>query len=279
MIAYFNGRFIPKDEVSISPDDRGFLFADGVYEVIRVYHGKPFRADDHLERMARSLRELRIKGVDASDFKAVSERLIQENHLEKEEAVVYIQITRGAAFPRKHMFPDENTPPTCYAFAAPFASPRRQWEDGARIILVPDIRWTRCDIKSVALLPNTLANQQAKESGATEAVFVRDGVITEGSLTNFAAVFDGTVFTFPESNYILPGITRKVALELCGKLGIPVKTFPVFQKDLERADECMIWGTTTEVTPVVQVDDRMVGDGKPGPVTVRLHRAFRELVS
>jgi len=279
MIAYFNGQFMQKDEVRISPDDRGFLFADGVYEVIRVYNGKLFRAEDHLERMTRSLGELRIRGVNVPEFRDISEELIRENHLDKEGAVVYIQITRGATFPRKHVFPEEDTPPTLYAFAAPFASPLQQWEEGVKIILVSDIRWTRCDIKTVSLLPNALGNQQAKENGAAEAVFVRDGVITEGSHTNFAAVSEGQLLTFPECNYILPGITRKVVLELCGELDIPVREFPVFEKDLKNADECMILGTTTEVMPVVQVDDRMVGDGKPGQITMKLHHAFRRLVS
>jgi D-alanine transaminase len=276
MIVYFNKRFIPKEDVNISPDDRGFLFADGAYEVIRSYNGKLFRAEDHVERMKRSLRELRINGAETEDFQGIAQKLIQDNGLENTDASVYIQVTRGAA-PRKHTFPETPVPPTVYVAASPFDPPEDKWKNGVKVILVPDIRWTRCDIKSVALVPNVLACQQAKEQGAGEAVFVRDGVITEATHSNFCAVFDGELCTFPESNYILSGVTRKVVLELCKSLNIPVKEFPIFEKDLENADECMILGTITEVMPVVQIGDRKVGDGKPGPVTIKLQNALREL--
>jgi D-alanine transaminase len=155
---------------------------------------------------------------------------------------------------------------------------QERWEHGAKVILVPDIRWARCDIKSVGLLPNTLAFQQAKEQGADEAVFVRDGVITEGAHTNFCAVFHGELITFPKTHYILAGITRNVVLDLCCELSIPVKEFPLFEHDLTKADECMIIGTTTEIMPVIQINDWKVGNGKPGPITVKLQQAFRKLV-
>ncbi len=277
MIVYLNGRFISKEEATISPDDRGFLFADGVYEVIHSYKGRLFRAEDHLDRMKRSLRELRIKAPDMASFKEISEKLIQDNTLRNGDANVYIQITRGAAFIRKHAFPPEETPLTIYACASPVEPPHEKWEKGSSIILTPDIRWARCDIKSVALLANVMACQQAKENGADEAVFVRDGVITEGSHTNFSAIFDGQLVTAPKSNYILPGVTRKVVLDLCPELGIPVKEFPIFEADLKHADECMLLGTTAEVMPVVQVDGWQVGNGSPGEVTMKLLRAFREL--
>ena len=276
MIAYFNGRFMPKEEVKISPDDRGFLLGDGVYEVIRSYSGRLFKVEEHFRRMARSLRELRIHGVDTEDLKGIVEALIEYNELGDGDAKLYIQITRGVA-PRRHSFPDEGTPPTVYATASPFQPPRQKWEHGVRIILVPDIRWARCDIKSVALLPNILANQQAKERGAEEAVFVRDGAITEGSHTNFCAVFDGELATHPKSNYILAGIMRETVLDLCDELDIPVKEFPIFERDLKEADELMILGTTSEIMPVVQVDDRQVGDVTPGRIAMKLQRAYREL--
>jgi len=276
VIAYFNGRFMPKEEVKISPDDRGFLLGDGVYEVIRSYSGRLFKVEEHFRRMARSLRELRIHGVDTEDLKGIVEALIEYNELGDGDAKLYIQITRGVA-PRRHSFPDEGTPPTVYATASPFQPPRQKWEHGVRIILVPDIRWARCDIKSVALLPNILANQQAKERGAEEAVFVRDGAITEGSHTNFCAVFDGELATHPKSNYILAGIMRETVLDLCDELDVPVKEFPIFERDLKEADELMILGTTSEIMPVVQVDDRQVGDVTPGRIAMKLQRAYREL--
>lgn len=277
MITYFNNRFLPKEEIRISPDDRGFLFGDGVYEVIRTYHGKLFKIDEHLRRLERSLREVRIAGVDIETFKEIAEDLLKRNDLIANDATVYIQVTRGVA-PRKHSFPDNHTSPTVYLSASPFSSSRQKSETGVKVILVPDIRWARCDIKSVALLPNVLANQQAEEQGAHEAVFVRDGAVTEGSHSNFCAVFDGELVTYPKCNYILGGITREVVLNLCRELGITVREFPVLEKDLSHADELFLSGTTTEVLPIVQVDDWPVGDGKPGPITRRLQKAFREIV-
>jgi D-alanine transaminase len=275
MISYFNNRFLPKEEVRISPDDRGFLFSDGVYEVIHTYHGKLFKVDEHLRRLETSLREIRIAGVDIETFKAIAEDLLTRNDLRSCDALVYIQVTRGAA-PRKHAFPDNHTSPTVYLSPSPLNSSQQKADNGVKIILVPDIRWARCDIKSVALLPNVLASQQAAEQGAHEAVFVRDGAITEGSHSNFCAVFDGELVTYPKSNYILGGITRDVVLNLCREFGIPVREFPVLEKELRHADEIMMLSTTTEVLPVVQVDEWQVGNGKPGPITLKLQSAFRE---
>lgn len=277
MWVYLNGEIRLKDEISISPEDRGFLFADGAYEVILSHDGRLFRAADHLERLRRSLRELKIQEPNLLELREVCRRLIEENDLDTGEATVYIQITRGIAA-RKHSFPPRNTVPTAYASASPFSPPEKEWADGVKVILVPDIRWARCDIKSVSLLPNVLASQQALEAGAKEAVFVRDGAVTEGAHTSFAAVFGGKLITHPLSHYILPGITRQVVLELCRRMEIPVREYPIQSEDLLMADECMILGTTTEVMPVVQVDDQKIGDGTPGPVTRRLQAGLRELV-
>ena len=147
-----------------------------------------------------------------------------------------------------------------------------------KVITLPDQRWARCDIKSVSLLPNVLANQQAQEAGAHEAVLVRDGFAMEGSVSNFAAVLDGVLHTAPRTNYILPGISRLVALGLCSALGIPVKEFPVAEADLKCVNEAMLFGTTNEVMPVVQINDRKIGDGQPGPLTRKLQQAFRDYV-
>ncbi len=272
MIVYFNGRLMRKEDVKISPDDRGFVFADGIYDVIRAYGGRLFRAADHFRRMERSLRALRIDGPAPEIFGDVAEQLMQENDVR--EAYLYIQITRGAA-PRKHAFPAPETPPTVYATLTPPAPYQRQWNEGVGILLVPDLRWARCDIKAVALLPNVLANQQARESGAEEAVFVRDGVVTEGSHTNVCAVCDGVLRTYPKTNYILPGVTRAVVLELCAALGFPFREDAILEHELRRADEVMLLGTSTEVMPVVEIDGRPVGGGRPGPVTLKLQQAFR----
>lgn len=277
MIVYLNGQFLPKDQARISPDDRAFLFADGAYEVVRAYRGHLFRTREHWDRFDQSLKALRIPAPASTDFSAIAGELLKRNNLADAEATVYLQVSRGAA-PRKHAFPAADTAPTVYAFAAPFANPVEKWEKGVKVITLPDQRWARCDIKSVSLLPNILANQQAQEAGAHEAVFVRDGFALEGSASNFATVLDGVLHTAPRTNYILPGVSRLVALGLCSALGIPVKEFPVAETDLKCATEAMLFGTTNEVMPVVQINDRKVGDGQPGPITRQLQQSFRDYV-
>jgi D-alanine transaminase len=273
MIVYLNGEIADKASVGISPDERGFLFGDGAYEVMRVYQGELFRAEDHVVRFERSLDELKIRGFDPETVMDIADKLIKANGVEDGEAIFYIQVTRGAA-PRKHTFPPADTPPTVYAYAKAFTPPSEKLNHGVGIILVPDIRWARCDIKTTALLPNVLANQAASEKDAEEAVFVRDGAITDGSHSNFFAVFDGCLVTPPRTNYILAGITRKVILERCQKLGIPAEESPVFEKDLNDAGEMFISGTTTDVTPVISVNGKPVGNGKPGAVTKKLQKAY-----
>ncbi len=279
MIVYFNGQFIEKEKVKISPDDRGFIFSDGVYEVIRGYGAKPFKMHEHLKRLDRSLREIQIDYPDAEKLAPVAEKLIQVNDLAGAEfTTIYIQVTRGAA-PRKHTFPEEKVAPTVYVSASPGISQKGKIERGVKVILVPDIRWHRCDIKSISLLPNVLANQQAKEKGAEEAILIRDGIVTEGSHTNFYAVFEGRVLTHPINHHILPGITRDIIVDLCGELKIPFRDEFVQEKDLPKAEEMFLSGTSMEVTPVVQVDDWKVGKGEPGPVTTRLRAAYKKMLA
>jgi D-alanine transaminase len=276
MIVYFNGAFMPKEDVRISPDDRGFTFADGVYEVICAYGGRLFKLEEHLRRMARSLRALRIAGFDVSGVGEVAREVLRRNGLERAEAKLYLHVTRGVA-PRQHAFPDEAISPTVYVSAAPYELPEERWARGVRVILVADVRWSRCDIKAVALLPNVLASQRAKGAGAYEALFVREGVVTEGSHTSFCGVFDGVLVTHPLNTRILAGITRGVVLELCRALDIPFRESPIGEGDLHRASELMVLGTTTGIMPVTEVGDWPVGGGRPGPITRKLQRAFREM--
>lgn len=273
MIAYLNGSYLPKDQVPISPDDRGFLFADGAYEVIRCYNGKLFQTDAHIQRLERSACELRINFPDIHQLAQVAEKLIYENNLIWGQATVYLQITRGAAA-RTHRFPPKDIPATVYAYAAPFKPHQDELDNGTKIILVSDTRWSRCDIKSISLLPNILAHQEAIDHGATEAIFVRDGVITEGTHTNFCGIFDGQLITAPKSNYILAGITREIVIDLCRGLKIPVIEFPILEADLKKAEELLLVGTTVEITPVIAVNDWTVRNGKPGTITRKLQNAF-----
>ena len=271
---FFNGEYLPKDAVRLSPDDRGFLFGDGVYEVVRSYGGRIFAQEEHLARMHRGLCELEIRGVDTAEFAGIIRELLHRNHVSADDALVYMQVTRGAA-PRRHAFPNVPTTPTTYATAMPLQT-KGDPAHGVKVITVPDTRWARCDIKTVNLLPNCLANQRAQQMGAAEAIFVRDGVALEGTAASFFGVFQDEVRTAPKSNYILPSITRDVALDVCHDAGIAVSETQIFAHELGGADELFLAGTTWELMPIVEIDGRPVGDGRPGPVHQRLYQLFCE---
>jgi D-alanine transaminase len=273
MIVYFNGEFMPKEEVRISPDDRGFLLADGTYEVIRIYGGRPFRLEDHLERFANSLEQIRLEGADLPAMERMAGELIRRNGLENGEGSLYIQITRGVG-PRRHPFPEPGTPPTVYASASALVPPEDKWRTGVKAILVPDTRWSRCDIKSVSLLANVLAAQAAKEQNAEEAVFVRNGMVTEGTHTNVCGAFDGQVWTHPAGNAILDGITREVVREICSELGISFMERAFTDVQFLEADEAFLLGTTTEIMPVIRINSTDVSSGIPGAMTRRIQDAF-----
>jgi D-alanine transaminase len=274
---FFNGAYVPKDEVRISPDDRGFLLSDGIYEVVRVYRGAPFEMEAHVERLADGLSAIRIDGARAEAMAEITRELITRNGLEGADACVYVQVTRGAA-PRTHHFPGGSVKPTFYAAAWAFTATTDP-SVGVDVITTPDHRWTRCDIKSVSLLANVLAAEEAHEAGAYEAVLVRDGVALEGTRTSLLGVLDGVVRTAPLSNYILPSITRQVALDLCREAGIPVDERPLLLPEFEVADELFLAGTTTEIMPIVRVDGAAAGGGRPGPITTELARRFAERVA
>jgi D-alanine transaminase len=278
MIVYLNGKYLPREQAWISPEDRGFLFADGVYEVIHSYRGKLFHVDEHMRRLKNSLAGLKISYSNIPEIREAALRLIQENGL-KEDATVYIQITRGTNFPRKHAFPPANTAVTVYVMAYPITPRDPERETGIPVITTPDLRWARCDIKSVALLPNVLAQQQAIDAGVTDAIFVRDSVALEGSASNFFAVIDNVVLTHPKTNVILPGITLDVVLELCRKNNIPHLEKPIYLNQLWTAQELFLSSTTMEVMPIVQVDGRSISGGKPGKVTRKLQTLFKEYVA
>jgi D-alanine transaminase len=278
MIVYLNRRFLPKEQARISLDDRGFLFGDGVYEVVRASDGHLFRAAVHWQRLSNSLSAIGAAGPRADEVQQIADTLLEKNGLQVGEATVYLQITRGVA-PRTHSYPRPAVPPTVYAFAAPFTLPEQEWQAGTRVITVPDRRWGRCDIKATSLLPNVMANEQAHAAGADEAIFVRDGVVTEGSHSNFAGVLNGTLLTHPLNHCILNGVTRLVVLGLCHELNIPVREVAVAESELSGLDEAMVLGTTNDVMPVVRINEWIIGNGRPGPVTSRLQQAFRELMA
>ncbi len=273
-VVYLNGEYVPADQAKIPVNDRGFLFGDGVYEVTPAYRGRLFRWAQHMARLRKGLAALGID-CDAAALEEVKQGLLASNGLDDVPAAyVYVQVTRGVA-PRTHAFPDPPVPPSVYGFANRYVRPAREvWERGYRSITVPDQRWALAEIKAIALLPNCLAQQAAVDAGASDAIFVRDGIALEGSHNNLFAVFDGVVATAPKSNYILHGVTRDLMIELAGELGLPVEERAIPVADLYRADEVFFTGTTTEVRPSVEVDGRAIGDGRVGPVARRLYEAF-----
>lgn len=274
---YVNGQYFSKDEAKISPDDRGFLFADGVYEVIKFYNGKPFRFEDHLTRLERSLREVRIDFTGLDSLIDICSELVNRNKLSDKHAGAYIQITRGVN-KRVHFFP-AGVQPTIYAFASELPSAKENLENGIKVITREDIRWHRCDIKSVSLLPNTMLFNEAVEAGAGEVALIRNGIVTEATHSSLLGVKNGKVVTHPLTNLILPGITRKVILEICRENDIPVEEKAFSEQELFELDELMVAGTGTEVTPVVEIDDKPVANKKPGKITRFIQQKFFEKVN
>jgi D-alanine transaminase len=272
---YFNGKFIPKEEVRISPDDRGFLFADGVYEVIRWYEGFFYDMNGHLTRLKRSLRELRINWPEADSFPSIARELLRYNKLEDQPAMVYLQVTRGQAR-RSHSFPSPEVPVTSYACSWGFTPDLASMETGVKVMLKEDIRWSRCDIKSVSLLANTMSFQEAYENGLKECIFVRNGLITEGSHSNIFLVSDRTLYTHPESNNILSGITRKNILRIAQDCGIKVREEAIQENRIRFVQEAFITNTSAEVTPVIELGGNMLGNGIPGPITKIIRSKFNE---
>jgi D-alanine transaminase len=269
-----NGQRMPLSEAKVPVLDRGYLFGDGVYEALRVYAGKPWLEEDHFARLARSLEALRIRGVDLDRMRRQMRETIAAGPFR--EALVYIQVTRGTA-PRHHAFPP-GVKPSELLWVQEIGDPYKDLrEKGIAVSLQPDLRWKRCDIKSLNLLGNVLANQASKEAGCAEAALCHpDGTITEASHSSLFGVIDGAIRTSPCSPEILPGVTRKLILELAGRAGLNVVQTPLHRNDLGRASELFLSGTSMEVCPVVRVDSLAIGNGKPGPVARRLQEAFRE---
>ncbi|MDZ7267899.1 MAG: D-amino acid aminotransferase [candidate division KSB1 bacterium] len=279
MLVYLNGNFVPASQACIPVHDRGFLFGDGVYEVIRSYGGRLFASAAHLRRLENGLSALQIPLPQAAELPALAGHLLQKNGLQRADALIYFQVTRGAALPRRHYFPPPDTPPTVYIATRAFTPPSALLADGVAAITVPDIRWQRCDLKTINLLPNVLASQQAHAVGADEAIFIHAGAATEASHSNFFAVFHGRILTHPGTQRILPGITRAVVLELCRQLHVPVEETAPVAALLPHADELFLSRTSGEVVPVVQLDGQSIADGRPGPITRRLQQAFAEYVA
>jgi D-alanine transaminase len=271
-LVYLNGEIVDERDALISVNDRGFVFADGIYEVIRVFGGKPFEMERHIERLERSAAAIRLElDPTAEEIGKIAEDLLVRN--EADEASIYIQVTRGSA-PRSHAIPKSVTNTTLVAIRPPAAPAPELLKSGGAAITVPDDRWSRCDVKVIGLTANVLARSAAVDAGAYEAIFVRDGYVTDAASCNVFAIFGTTVMTAPRTNYILWGITREVVLELATGDGIDTLEASFRAEQLAEADEIFVTGTSSGIVPIVTLNGVQVANGRVGPVTRRLMELY-----
>ncbi|MBM6628397.1 D-amino-acid transaminase [Mammaliicoccus vitulinus] len=270
---FINDEFVDESEGKINYSDRGYNFGDGIYEYIRIYDGKVFTSKEHYERLFRSAKEigLNLEGYSVEGLTEVTKTLAAKNNVVN--GGVYIQVTRGVA-PRNHPFPDASTKPVFSAFSKSYDRPYEELKNGVKAITVDDIRWLRCDIKSLNLLGNVLAKEKAAQNSASEAIMHRDQTVTEGSSSNVYAVKDGKIYTHPANNLILNGITRRIIKKSAEALNIPFIEEAFTLDFLNDADEVIISSTSIEVMPVIQVNDNKIGDGKVGQITKQLQKSF-----
>ena len=277
MLVYLNGDYVRLADAKVSVLDRGFIFGDGIYDVVPAYNGRPFRMDGHLARLERSLAAIDIKvGLARSDWEKIVLDLIQRSGLG--DCMVYIQVTRGVA-KRDHGFP-KNASPTVFCMVSPFVRPgAAAREQGLSVVSMPDIRWLRCEIKSVSLLGNVLAKQHAVDAGVDEVVQFRDGYLSEGASCNIWVVKDGVLLAPPRSNLILEGIRYGLLEELAADAGIQFNARPVSEQEVENADELMLSSATREVLPITSYNGKPVGTGKPGKVYASLRAGYDKAIA
>ncbi|AEP35849.1 aminotransferase class IV [Taylorella asinigenitalis] len=275
---YLNGEMVNISEAKISVLDRGFIFGDGIYEVVPAYNRKPFRMEHHVARLMRSLKKIGLdSGKDEQFFKDLFAKLIQESPWDYN--FIYLQVTRGVAA-RTHAFPNPPVPATIFAMSMPFNPPSQKVrEEGIAVVSFDDKRWLHCDIKSISLLGNVLANQHAVDSGVYEVIQFRDGLLTEGSCSNFWIVKDGKFMGPLKDNLKLEGIRFGLFEELAQKAGVPFELKKITKEEVYEADEIMISSASKEVTAVTTLDGKPVGDGKPGPIYKKMRQAHDEVLA
>jgi D-alanine transaminase len=273
-MVFLNGKFIPIEEARVPVLDRGFLFGDGVYELVPVYSRVPFRLEEHLERLERSLSQTRIRNpYSREEWRDIIGQLVAKQPYEDQG--VYFQVTRGVA-KRDHAFPQDTTP-TVFIMANPLVNPTREAiERGAEAVSALDNRWQRCDIKSISLIGNVLLRQLSADAGAVETILFRDGCLTEASASNVFVVRGGVIQGPPKSNLILPGITYDVVLELAQAAQLPVEIRSLTEAETRAADEIWVTSSSKEVLAIVRLDGKPVGDGRPGPLFRRMHALYQE---
>jgi D-alanine transaminase len=273
-IVYLNGEFMPLESARIPVLDRGFIFGDGVYEVIPVYSRRPFRLAEHLRRLQKSHDAIRLANPlsDAEWGKLIGEMVARNAG---DDQSIYLQVTRGVA-KRDHAFP-KATKPTVFMMSSPLVTPSQEAVDrGAHAITATDFRWLKCDVKSTSLLGNCLLRQEAADAGAAETILFRDGYLTEASSSNVFVVSGGKVLAPPKNHLVLPGITYDVVLELVAANGIPYEVREIAEREARTAEEVWLTSSTKEVLAVTRLDDKPVGDGKPGAVFRRVHALYQE---
>jgi D-alanine transaminase len=273
--AYLNGTFLPLEDASVPVMDRGFLFGDGVYEVIPVYAGRLFRLAHHLQRLRNSLQAVHIDNPLAdSDWENMLTELVSRNATP--DQAVYLQVTRGVAAKRDHAFPAD-TQPTLFAMSTPMAaSADIDSIAGAIAITLPDVRWKLCNIKAITLLPNVMLRQQAVDAGAVEAILIKDGYAIEGAASNVFIVKNGLLITPPNGPALLPGITRDLIIELAANHAIPFREADITEAELFAADEIWLSSSTREISPVTLLDDTVISAGKPGPIWKRMITLYQQ---
>ena len=272
-LAYLNGVFMPIKEAFVPIEDRGYQFGDAVYEGIASYDGRLFHLEAHLDRLDRSMKELDFPAVSRDEIRAAIEELFRRSTFAR--AFIYLQISRSVA-PRNHAFPHSPTPQVVMTIREVSEVPAIDREQGISLITVKDLRWGRCDIKTVQLLANSMAKQKALDAGAYDALFVStEGIVREATSSNLFVVNSGTVVTHPRTENILPGITRAVVLDVSRQLNVPVEERFFTTAELFAADEAFLTGTTTEVLPIIKIDDKTIGNGKPGPISMRLEDGLK----
>lgn len=273
--AYLNGEFLPLSETRISVMDRGFLFGDGVYEVIPVYGGRLFRLEHHLKRLQNSLDAIRISNPLApAEWHLMLTKLVESN--EAEDQAVYLQVTRGVAEKRDHAFPADVTP-TLFAMSTPMAeSVDIDAIPGVSAVTLEDIRWNLCNVKAITLLPNVLLRQQAIDGGGTEAILIKNGLAIEGAASNVFIVSNGLLITPANGPSLLPGITRDLVIELAANHAIPFREADITEQQLFDAEEIWLTSSTREISPVIQLNDRVISAGKPGPLWRRMINLYQD---
>jgi D-alanine transaminase len=280
MYIYLNGKYQLLQNASVSVTDRGFIFGDSIYEVIRVINGTLFKEQEHLDRLYEGLENIHIN-PEKAEFEKLPEiyrDLLKKNEMMKDEAVIYIQITRGASWPRTHTYPEPSVSPTVYINTSTFQPYKDLHIKGAKAITESDVRWTRCNLKTTQLLPNILSRERGKKAGVDNIILIRDDMITESPNANIFAVKENTLYTYPASNYILSGITRSVVLDIAHQLRIPVKDKPVTKIELYTLNELFLTGTTTDIMPITEVDDRKISTGKPGHIVKKIQQAYNKML-